>query len=479
MAATTPSTGPSRPVGPTAFRTHALVEIAEQGAALLDQEVLIAGHAEDIRGRGGVCFVTLRDGSGHLQAFLKKDLLPEEQFLAVQLASRETTIQIRGTVAQKRPLKVPEGELEPPPEYEVVATAASIIAPAAVPLPVGVTDKVGVDLDTRLDHRVLDLRRAHVNAIFRLRGLVLQSARDSLTSQGFSEINTPKIVATATEGGTDLFPLQYFDRPAFLNQSPQLFKQLCVSGGLERVFEIGPAFRAEKHDTYRHVNEFTSFDIEMGWADDGDVMDVLQQMVHDIHAGVLAHGCEQIATINAWRAEQDPPLDPVDIQVPVLPFLRITYDEAIDIIQSSGGRIEWGEDIDAENSDHLAARHPGYYFVTHWPFALKPFYIHHRTEEKSPSTGGQLSRGFDMNFGRDEMTSGGQREHRINVLTQNLIDMDLDPAGFEYYLEGFRYGVPPHGGWGLGVARILMAMLGVGNVRETVIFPRDRRRVVP
>lgn len=479
MSERPPSDPAGRPIGATAFRTHSLAEIAEGGADLVDAEVLICGHAEDVRGRGGVAFVTLRDGTGHLQAFLKKGNLDDDVFAAVQSLARESTLQIRGTVAQKRPPKVAEGETPPPPQYEVVASAATILAEAAVPLPVGVTDKVHVDLDTRLDHRSLDLRRAHVNAIFRLRGLALRAARASLIDQGFGEIHTPKIVATATEGGTDLFPMQYFDRPAFLNQSPQLYKQLCVSGGLERVFEIGPAFRAEKHDTYRHLNEFISFDIEMGWADDDDVMGVLERMVHDIHVGLNRDGRMHIDTINAWRAEQDPPIAPIEPWVPQLPFPRISYDEAIDLIQQEGGHIEWGDDIDAENSDYLAKKHPGYYFITRWPFSLKPFYIFHHASERSPTTGAPLSRGFDLNFGRDEMTSGGQREHRIDVLRENLIDMDLDPEGFEYYLEGFRYGVPPHGGWGLGVERILMVITGAGNVRETVLFPRDRRRVVP
>ena len=246
---------------PTSYRTHTLGQIQDLGADLIGQEVTVAGFMEANRGKGAICFVDLRDGTGTTQIFLKADNIGDETLDLVQRMTRESTLQFTGTVSQKRPPKTKEGEPTPPPAYEVVATSAVVIARAEAPLPLGVTDTVHVALDTRLDNRFLDLRRAQVNAMFKLRGKVLQYGREALISEGFFETHTPKIVATATEGGTDLFPMMYFDTPAFLNQSPQLFKQLCMSGGLERVFEVGPAFRAEKHDTYRHLNEFISFDI--------------------------------------------------------------------------------------------------------------------------------------------------------------------------------------------------------------------------
>ena len=247
---------------PTHYRTHTLGEIQSEGADLLDTTVTVAGFMEANRGKGAICFVDLRDGTGKTQIFLKADNVGEEALDMVQRMTRESTLQFTGKVSEKRPPKLKEGEIPPPPTYEVVADSVTVIAKAEAPLPLGITDTVHVELDTRLDNRFLDLRRAHIAAMFRLRGKVLQYGREALISEGFFETHTPKIVATATEGGTDLFPMQYFDTPAFLNQSPQLFKQLCMSGGLERVFEIGPAFRAEKHDTYRHLNEFISFDIE-------------------------------------------------------------------------------------------------------------------------------------------------------------------------------------------------------------------------
>ena len=461
---------------PTAYRSHAIGQVVANGADMVGSEVTVAGYAETVRGRGAICFLMLRDGTGRIQAFLKKDNMDEGLFEAIQSATRESTIQVTGTVAQKRPPKVAEGEPAPPAEYEVNVATGTILADAAAPLPVGVTDDVHVGLDVRLDNRHLDLRRAHVNAMFQLRGRVLQYGRDYLVSEGFDEINTPKIIAAAAEGGTNLFPMKYFDTDAYLSQSPQLYKQMAVLGGLERVFEIGPAFRAEKHDTYRHLNEFISFDIEGAWMDDEDVMGVLERMIHHIWGEVAVNDQNLIDVVNEYRTTQGQ--EPVTVEVPSMPFPRIPYCDAIDIVKEGGGEIEWGDDIESHHCDIIAAQHPGFHFIPRWPMAMKPFYIHQKEEEKG-STGGQLSRGFDLNYGRDEMTSGGQREHRVDVLEQNLRDMDLVPADFTFYTDGFRYGAPPHAGWGLGVARLLMVLTGAGNIREVVLFPRDRSRVTP
>ena len=461
---------------PTAYRSHTIGEVASGGAEMIGEEVTISGYAETVRGRGAICFLMLRDGTGKIQAFLKRDNMDESIFDSIQSATRESTIQVTGTVAQKRPPKVAEGEPVPPPEYEVSVTSASILANAATPLPVGITDEVNVGLDVRLDNRHLDLRREHVNAMFQLRSKVLQYGRDHLISEGFQEINTPKIIAAAAEGGTNLFPMKYFETDAYLSQSPQLYKQLAVLGGLERVFEIGPAFRAEKHDTYRHLNEFISFDIEGAWMNDEDVMGVQERMIHRIWSEVAANDQGLLDVVNEYRASRGQ--ESVSVEVPSVPFPRISYCEAIEIVKAGGGEIEWGDDIESHHCDIIAAEYPGFHFIPRWPMSMKPFYIHHKEEEKG-SSGGQLSRGFDLNYGRDEMTSGGQREHRVDVLEQNLRNMGLEPADFTFYTDGFRYGAPPHAGWGLGVARLLMVLTGAGNVREVVLFPRDRSRVTP
>ena len=220
---------------PTSYRTHTIGQIVSEGESLVGKEVSVAGYAETIRGRGAICFLMLRDGTGRIQAFLKKDNMDPEVFDSIQSSTRESTIQVNGLVAQKRPPKVAEGEPLPPPEYEVNVTSGEILAEAATPLPVGIIDDVKIGLDVRLDNRHLDLRRAHVNAMFQLRSKVLQYGREHLIKEGFMEMNSPKIIASASEGGTNLFPMMYFDTPAYLSQSPQLYKQLAVLGGLERV----------------------------------------------------------------------------------------------------------------------------------------------------------------------------------------------------------------------------------------------------
>jgi len=461
---------------PTAYRTHTIGQIVGLGEGLVGKQVTIAGYAETVRGRGAICFLMLRDGTGQIQAFLKRDNMDEAIFSSIQSCTRESTIQVTGKVAMKRPPKVAEGEPTPLPEFEVSVESGLILAEASAPLPVGITDEVNVGLDVRLDNRHLDVRRSHVNAMFQLRSKVLQYGREHLIFEGFQEINSPKIIAAAAEGGTNLFPMKYFETEAFLSQSPQLYKQLAVLGGLERVFEIGPAFRAEKHDTYRHLNEFVSFDIEGAWMDDEDVMGVQERMIHHIWTRVAENDLGLIEVINDYRATQE--MSPISVEVPELPFPRIPYCEAIEIVQSGGGDIEWGDDIESHHCDIIAAKYPGFHFIPRWPMSMKPFYIHHKEEERG-SSGGQLSRGFDLNYGRDEMTSGGAREHRVEVLEQNLRDMGLEPKDFSFYTDGFRYGAPPHAGWGLGVARLLMVLTGAGNVREVVLFPRDRGRVTP
>lgn len=461
---------------PTAYRSHTIGQVVGDGESLVGSEVTIAGYAETVRGRGAICFLMLRDGTGRIQAFLKRDNMDEGLFDSIQSATRESTIQVTGKVAMKRPPKVREGEPAPPPEFEVNVEGGFVLAFSDTPLPVGVIDEVNVGLDVRLDNRHLDVRRRHVNAMFQLRSKVLQYGRDHLISEGFQEINTPKIIAAAAEGGTNLFPMRYFETDAFLSQSPQLYKQLAVLGGLERVFEIGPAFRAEKHDTYRHLNEFVSFDIEGAWMDDEDVMGVQERMIHHIWSNVAAADQSLIEVVNEYRATQGK--EAVTVDIPELPFPRIPYCDAIEIVKSGGGEIEWGEDIESHHCDIIAAHFPGFHFIPRWPMSMKPFYIHHK-EGESGSSGGQLSRGFDLNFGRDEMTSGGAREHRVEVLEENLRKMGLDPEDFTFYTDGFRYGAPPHAGWGLGVARLLMVLTGAGNVREVVLFPRDRSRVTP
>ncbi|UCH89323.1 MAG: aspartate--tRNA(Asn) ligase, partial [Thermoplasmata archaeon] len=243
--------------------------------------------------------------------------------------------------------------------------------------------------------------------------------------------------------------------------SPQLFKQIMMASGLERVYEIGPAFRAEEHDTVRHLNEFTSIDIEMAFADEEDVMQVLERLIHHIYKYVVENCKAQREVLG------------MEHEVPEVPFPRITYDKIIEDITSKGVEMEWGEDFSMEAMKVYAEQQPGYYFITEWPSAMKPFYALPFFEKP------KYCRAFDLNFGAQEITSGAQRVHLHDLLKERIEAQGLNSEPFEFYLKAFRYGMPPHAGWGLGLDRITMMLSGKSNIRECVLFPRDKQRLVP
>ena len=285
----------------------------------------------------------------------------------------------------------------PPPEFEVNVQDGMILAVSETPLPVGVTDEVNVGLDVRLDNRHLDLRRSHVNAMFQLRSKVLQYGREHLISED-SRNQLSKIIAAAAEGGTNLFPMKYFETDAYLSQSPQLYKQLAVLGGLERVFEIGAAFRAEKHDTYRHLNEFVSFDIEGAWMDDEDVMGVQERMINHIWCKIAENDMGLIDAVNEYRESQGK--DAVTVEAPALPFPRIPYCEAIEIVKQ-GGEISWGDDIEPSLRYHR--REVSWlHFIPRWPMSMKPFYIHHKAGEEGSTGAAQSGIRSQLRKGRDD-----------------------------------------------------------------------------
>jgi nondiscriminating aspartyl-tRNA synthetase len=420
-------------------------------ADLHGKEAVVAGWVQDIRNLGGIAFIQLRDREGTVQltALKKAD---RELFKALTTLNRESVIAVQGLVQPNK---------EAPGGLEILPRTLDVLNNAAAPLPMGVVDKVGVELDTRLNSRFMDLRRPESAAVFRIRSSVLKGIRAQFESEGFVEVHTPKIVATATEGGTALFPVQYFERKAFLNQSPQLFKQMLMATGLDRIYEIGPAFRAELHDTVRHLNEFTSIDIEMAFTDEEGAMGVLERCLQSAVRCVLDERKRELGILG------------VKLEVPELPFQRLTYTRCVEIANSKGVKVEWGSDLEMDATKAIAEETKGFYFITRWPTAIKPFYAH--PYEPNP----RESRGFDLMYGEKEITSGAQRVHEYDLLVQRLKDQGLDPESFDFYLQAFRYGMPPHAGWGLGAERTVMILTQRENVRECVLFPRDRRRLTP
>ena len=430
-------------------RTKYSTEItsADDGA-----ELIVAGWVHDIRNLGSIAFILVRDREGILQVTALKKKLGVEFFKSLTKLSRESVIAVKGKV--KANAQVMNG-------YEILPEELKVLSVAKTPLPLGVADKVGADLDTRLDNRFIDLRKRDVQAIFNIRATLLKAVRKQLESEVFIEVHTPKIVATATEGGTSLFPVRYFEKEVYLNQSPQLYKQLMMATGLDRVYEIGPAFRAETHDTVRHLNEFTSIDIEMAFADEEDAMGVLERLMHRSIDLVMQDNAKDLELLN------------VELQLPNIPFPRFEYSEMVDLVQSKGIDLSWGEDFAAEAINAIGREYCGFYFITKWPTEIKPFYV--QPFEDNPT----ISRGFDLMFGSKEITSGAQRVHNVELLKERLIQQKLDPENFTFYLNAFEYGMPPHAGWGLGVERTIMILTNAKNIRECVLFPRDRKRLIP
>ena len=417
----------------------------------------VAGWVHEIRDLGGIAFLILRDTTGKIQVKIEKDNLEEALVETALDVHRESVLKVVGDV---------EEEERAPTGVEVTPDDIEVIAPADPELPLDPSGKVDAELPTRLDNRTLDLRKPEVKAIFEIRAEVLRSVREAFRNLEATEINTPKIVATGTEGGTELFPITYFGREAFMNQSPQLFKQLMVGSGLERVFEIGPIFRAEEHNTPRHLNEATSIDFESAFYDHTEAMDACETVVKAAYEGVAGNCADELETLGLTEVFSAPEGD----------FPRLTYEEAIERINATGELddvLVWGDDLSTQ-AEHALGQDAGeHYFITDWPSEIKPFYI--KDHDDDP----ELSTGFDMMHPSMELVSGGQREHRHDHLVEGFEQQGLDPGAFEYYTKMFKYGMPPHAGWGLGGERLVMTMLGLENIREAVIFPRDRQRLSP
>jgi aspartyl-tRNA synthetase len=417
-----------------------------------EKEVTVAGWIQDIRNLGGIAFILLRDRTGVLQVTAIKKHHGKEFFKKITTLPRETVIIVKGKVQPND--QVASG-------FEVLPSEMKALGMAKTPLPLGVIDKVDADMDTRLDSRFIDLRKEEVAAIFKIRSTILGAVRELFEKEGFIEVHTPKIVATATEGGTALFEATYFEKKAFLNQSPQLYKQMLMATGFDRVYEIGPAFRAEEHDTTRHLNEFTSIDIEMAFSDEEDAMGVLERCVYNAILRTREKNEEEMRILGA------------DMDIPALPLERITYNECLDIAKEGEVPMEWGEDFSMEAMKILGEKVPGFFFITKWPTKSKPFYTQPYEDEP------ELCRGFDLQFKEKEITSGAQRVHDVELLKTRLEEQGLNPSEFTFYLDAFEYGMPPHAGWGLGAERLTMILTGMQNIRECVLFPRDRKRLVP
>jgi len=421
-----------------------------------DKEVAVQGWAQDIRNLGGISFLQLRDCYGIVQVTAPKKRTAPEVMATMASLPRESVVRVTGVAKASNQAKG---------GVEVLPSSIEVLSPAAVPLPMGVIDKVNVEADTRFDHRFMDLRKPEVRAVFEIKSQVLRLIDQYMVDNGFVEVFTPKLVASGAEGGATLFQLRYFDQTAYLAQSPQLYKQMLMSTGLDRVFEIGPAFRAEPSDTVRHVSEFISFDAEMAFIrSQRDVQLMIEGCTQAAIAGVLERCQPQLELLGA------------EVTLPRAPYPVLKYEEAVELVAAEGMKIDLGDDLGTEGEkllgEIMARKGHEMYWIEEYPEEAKPFYI----MEKD---GTPYSFSFDLDYKGQEISSGGQREHRYDRLVARMQKKGLDPASFNFYLEAFKFGMPPHGGWGLGVERLVQKMLNLPNIREAILFPRDRVRLVP
>jgi aspartyl-tRNA synthetase len=426
-------------------RTHYCRQLDDR---LVGTQVRIGGWIEDVRDIGKLAFVTIRDSTGACQAIATGDSVQ----VAVQ-APRQSAVIVAGTVQKSKAKDF---------AVEVKVSEFNILTKAVHPLPIDPTGRVESAADKRLDARALDLRNPRIAAIFRLRSTGLKVVRDTLREEGFIEVNTPKIIGSASEGGANLFGFDYFKRKAYLAQSPQLYKEQLTLG-LDRVFEIGPYFRAENSHTVRHLTEFTSIDVEAAFMDYEDVMDLVEKVVGNVIKEFQGNNKADLELAGV-RQDNNISFSKID---------RLTYQQCLDELTKEGEKLQFGDDLSDAALRKLGEIHQGFYFIMDWPLKLKPFYIHEKEEDP------RLSKSFDLQHGYLELVSGGRRLHDPEKLRTRLVEQGLNPANFSEHLKAFEWGMPPHSGWGLGFDRLMMVLTGSQNVRDVVLYPRDTDRLTP
>ncbi|MFA5962152.1 MAG: aspartate--tRNA(Asn) ligase [Parcubacteria group bacterium] len=428
---------------------------------MIGQYVKLAGWVNSRRDHGKLIFIDLRDRSGVVQVVVIPD--KESAYQNAKDVRIEFVVEIEGLVKERPGGQGKEDKIG---KIEVEAAKITIISKVEAELPFDVAkNELDVNLNTLLDNRNLVLRNKKVNDIFKVNAELLKSYSEVMRENSFLEIKTPKIVAAATEGGANFFKIKYFDRDAFLAQSPQFYKQAGV-GAFERVFEIGTVFRAEPHFTTRHVNEYTGLDAEMGFIDSfSDVMDALEKVMRRMLSDVSKNCQNELAEYAAGEL----------LFLEKFPRLRLT--EALEILEKEYGKKTEDVDIDPEGERLICewakkTHNSDFVFLTHYPVNVRPFY-------SMPSADGQYTETFDLIFRGVEIASGGQRIHIYEELKKSILKHGLVPDEFESYLDIFKLGMPAHGGWGLGSERIVQKILNLGSIKEAILFPRDVKRITP
>jgi nondiscriminating aspartyl-tRNA synthetase len=423
--------------------------IKELNESMDGEKVTLAGWVHEIRETGKITFLILRDSTGLVQITAKKGDV-DDKLIKQMALPKESVIEVKGTV--KRNKEARKG-------FEIIPSEVKNLNPLSKQIPFEITGKVLAEIDVRLNYRYVDIRRLDSTAIFKIESTILQSFRNFLAEKGFIEIRTSALVEAATEGGAEVFSVEYFERKAYLAQSPQFYKQFALIGGLDKVFMIVPVFRAEKSNTVYHLTEVTQMDIEMSFADDNDAMKLLSEMVVHIIKEVIKRNQEDLKTLG------------VDLKVPEVK--RVTYKEAIAALNKNGEKLKFGDDFTRETEEKLQKIYGDGLIVNDYPSEIKAFYSMPKEDDK------KIAKAYDFIYKGLEISSGAQRIHLPDLLVESIKAHGLNPKDFEFYIDAFRYGAPPHAGWSIGLERLAMRITGAKNIRECSLFPRDRKRLLP
>ena len=427
----------------------------------IDEEIEIQGFVDNVRNIKWVQFIVLRDTTGKIQVTIEKSAEENKKMVElVETLTNESTIKVKGKIIKNGNVKL-NG-------MEIIPTSIEVTSVSAPELPINYKDLENINLDTRLDYRFLDLRNEKNALIFKVQSTLVRYMREYLYNNNFMEIHTPKLIGAASESGSEVFEVKYFDRLAYLAQSPQFYKQMAMSSGFERIFEVAPCFRAENSNTNRHATEFTSFDVEFSYINSfEDVMNLEAEMI----TYGIKHTKEELG-------DKIKEVFGVDIVVPTLPFPKMTVAEIYKEIEERYGYIV----DDSEKTDltteaeklvgklaHDKYNHE-YMFVTEFPAEKRPFY--HMRDENG------ILQGYDLIWKGMEITSGAQREHRYDKLLKSVQEKGLG-EDVKFYLEFFKYGCPPHGGFAIGIDRLTMLILGIPTIKESEFLFRGPNRLNP
>jgi aspartyl-tRNA synthetase len=403
-------------------------------------------------------FIWLRDSGGIAQITISKSDAPPEVIKASEQLGKEDVIAVQGTIVEKRVAKVGS---------EITASKIELVTKAQAAAPLDMSGKIESNLDARLDWRVIDLRRPENTAVFQIQSKLAEGMVEYLKQKDYLQVFTPCLLGGTSEGGAEVFKTDYFGREAFLRQDPQLHRQLCIAAGLDKIYDLGPNWRAELSHTTQHLCEHRGMAVELGFiTDERDTMRVEEEVAVAALKKVEKECTREFALLGA------------EVHVPKTPFPEMRYPDIYEILEEYGKKVPYGNDVGKEGESilakHVREKHKAEaFFMNRYPSKIKPFYVMRVDEEP------QWARSVDLVYRGIEQSSGGQREHRYEKIIEQMKEQSINQEGMKWFTEPFKFGVPPHGGFCLGIERFTMALLGKENIRETTLFPRTPERLLP